>query len=79
MSNKEQLKRDFTDEECLRLVDYFSLLIEIDQQEKDVFTTYNTFKFNVLQVLNYLNLCIFLNLLRQPQPSEFISGLTRLE
>ena len=34
MNDNEQLKRDFTDEERRRLVDYFSLLIEIDQQEK---------------------------------------------
>ena len=34
MSDNEQLKREFTDEERRRLVDYFSLLIEIDQQEK---------------------------------------------
>ena len=34
MSDKEQLKREFTDDEHRRLVDYFSLLIEIDQQEK---------------------------------------------
>ena len=30
----EELKREFTDDERRRLVDYFSLLIEIDQQEK---------------------------------------------
>lgn len=34
MSDKVQLKREFTDDERRRLVDYFSLLIEIDQQEK---------------------------------------------
>ena len=34
ISDNEQLKREFTDEERRRLVDYFSLLIEIDQQEK---------------------------------------------
>ena len=34
MSDNEQLKREFTDDERRRLVDYFSLLIEIDQQEK---------------------------------------------
>ena len=34
MSENEQLKHAFTDEERRRLVDYFSLLIEIDQQEK---------------------------------------------
>ena len=31
MSENEHLKREFTDEERRRLVDYFSLLIEIDQ------------------------------------------------
>ena len=34
MSDNEQLKREFTDNERRRLVDYFSLLIEMDQQEK---------------------------------------------
>lgn len=34
MSDNEQLKREFTDDEHRSLVDYFSLLIEIDQQEK---------------------------------------------
>ena len=34
MGDNEQLKREFSDEERRRLVDYFSLLIEIDQQEK---------------------------------------------
>ena len=34
MSEIEQLKREFTDEEHRRLVHYFNLLIEIDQQEK---------------------------------------------
>lgn len=34
MSENEHLKREFTDEEHRRLVDYFSLLIEIDQREK---------------------------------------------
>ncbi len=34
MSDNEQLKREFTDNEHRRLVEYFSLLIEIDQQEK---------------------------------------------
>ena len=34
MSDTEQLKRELTDKERRRLVDYFSLLIEIDQQEK---------------------------------------------
>ena len=31
MSDNEQLKREFTDDERRRLVDYFGLLIEIDQ------------------------------------------------
>lgn len=35
MSDNKQLKREFTDDEHRRLVDYFSLLIEIDQQEKE--------------------------------------------
>jgi hypothetical protein len=30
MSDNEQLKREFTDDRRRRLVDYFSLLIEID-------------------------------------------------
>ena len=34
MSDNEQLKREFTDDERRRLVDYFGLIIEIDQQEK---------------------------------------------
>lgn len=34
MSDNEQLKREFTDDQRRRFVDYFSLLIEIDQQEK---------------------------------------------
>ena len=34
MIDNEQLKREFTDDERRRLVDYFSLLIEIDQREK---------------------------------------------
>ena len=34
MSDNKQLKHEFTDEERRRLVDYFSLLVEIDQQEK---------------------------------------------
>lgn len=38
MSDDEQLKREFTDDERRRLVDYFSLLIEIDQQEKARYT-----------------------------------------
>ena len=36
MRDKEQLKREFTDDEHRRLVDYFSLLIEMDQQERRV-------------------------------------------
>ena len=36
MSDNEQLKREFTDDERRRLVDYFSLLIEIDQHQKAV-------------------------------------------
>jgi hypothetical protein len=36
MSDNEQLKREFTDEERRRLVDYFSLLIEMDQHQKAV-------------------------------------------
>ena len=38
MSENEHLKRKFTDDERRRLVDYFSLLIEIDQQEKACYT-----------------------------------------
>ena len=34
MSDSEQLKREFTVDEHRRLVDYFSLLLEMDQQEK---------------------------------------------
>lgn len=34
MSEIEQLKREFTDDEHRRLIRYFNLLIEIDQQEK---------------------------------------------
>ena len=34
MRDIEELKREFTDDERRRLADYFSLLIEIDQQEK---------------------------------------------
>ena len=41
MSDKEQLKREFTDDEHRRLVDYFSLLIEIDQQEKERYAKLN--------------------------------------
>ena len=36
MSDNEQLKREFTDDERRRLVDYFSLLIEMDQYQKAV-------------------------------------------
>lgn len=36
MSSNEQLKREFTDEERRRLIDYFSLLIEMDQHKKAV-------------------------------------------
>ena len=36
MSDNEQLKREFTDNERRRLVDYFSLLLEMDQQERRV-------------------------------------------
>lgn len=36
MSDNKQLRREFTDEERKRLVDYFSLLIEIDQHQKAV-------------------------------------------
>lgn len=43
MNDNEQLKREFTDEERRRLVDYFSLLIEIDQQEKARFTKLKDF------------------------------------
>lgn len=34
MSEIEQLKREFTDDDYRRLVRYFNLLIEIDQQDK---------------------------------------------
>lgn len=34
MSDNKQLKHEFTDEERRRLVNYFSLLVEIDQREK---------------------------------------------
>ena len=34
MTDNEQLKREFTVDERRRLVDYFGLLTEIDQQEK---------------------------------------------
>ena len=36
MSDNEQLKREFTNEELRRSVDYFSLLIEMDQHQKAV-------------------------------------------
>ena len=36
MRDNEQLKRQFTDDERRRLVDYFSLLIEMDQHQKAV-------------------------------------------
>ena len=36
MSENEQLRREFTNEELRRLVDYFSLLIEMDQHQKAV-------------------------------------------
>ena len=41
MGDNEQLKREFTDDEHRRLVDYFSLLIEIDQQEKERYAKLN--------------------------------------
>ena len=41
MTDNEQLKREFTDDERRRLVDYFSLLIEIDQQEKERYAKLN--------------------------------------
>jgi hypothetical protein len=43
MSDNEQLKRGFTDDERRRLVDYFSLLIEIDQREKVRFAKLKNF------------------------------------
>ena len=43
MSDNEQLKREFTDDEYLRLVGYFSLLIEIDQREKAHFAKLKDF------------------------------------
>ena len=43
MTDNEQLKREFTDDERRRLVDYFSLLIEIDQQEKARFAKLKDF------------------------------------
>lgn len=36
MNDNEELKREFTNEELRRLVDYFSLLIEMDQHQKAV-------------------------------------------
>lgn len=36
MNDNEQLKREFTNDELRRLVDYFSLLIEMDQHQKAV-------------------------------------------
>ena len=41
MSDNEQSKREFTDDEHRRLADYFSLLIEIDQQEKERYAKLN--------------------------------------
>jgi hypothetical protein len=41
MSDNEQLKQEFTDYERRRLIDYFSLLIEIDQQEKERYAKLN--------------------------------------
>ena len=43
MGNNEQFKYEFTDDERRRLVDYFSLLIEIDQQEKARFAKLKDF------------------------------------
>ena len=43
MSDNEHLKREFTDDERRRLVDYFSLLIEIDQREKARFAKLKDF------------------------------------
>ena len=43
MSEIEQLKRELTNDERRRLVDYFSLLIEIDQQEKARFAKLRDF------------------------------------
>ena len=43
MSDNEQLKREFTNEELRRSVDYFSLLIEIDQREKARFAKLKDF------------------------------------
>ena len=43
MSDSEQLKREFTVDEHRRLVDYFSLLIEIDQREKSCFAKLKDF------------------------------------
>ena len=36
MTDNEQLKREFTNDELRRLVDYFSLLIEMDQHQNAV-------------------------------------------
>ena len=36
MNDNVELRREFTNEELRRLVDYFSLLIEIDQHQKAV-------------------------------------------
>ena len=36
MNDNEELKREFTNEELRRLVDYFSLLIEMEQHRKAV-------------------------------------------
>ena len=41
--DNKQLKREFTDDERRRLVDYFSLLIEIDQREKARFAKLKDF------------------------------------
>ena len=43
MSDNGQLKREFTDDERRRLVDYFSLLNEIDQREKARFAKLKDF------------------------------------
>lgn len=43
MSDNKQLKCEFTDDERRRLVDYFSLLIEIDQREKARFAKLKDF------------------------------------
>ena len=41
-SGNVQSRREFTDDERRRLVDYFSLLIEIDQQKKHVMPNLKT-------------------------------------